>query len=317
MNNSAQNTAYISVVIACYNGIKYIPEQLDTIRTQTLPPDEVIIADDGSSDGTYEFCADYIARLKLTGWRVYQNPQNTGLQKNFRSLLAECTGEYVFTSDQDDIWMPDKIASMVSVMKDNPQISLLTSNYVPLVNGKPAKVYMKYIERDDGSVIPLRLHDSGLANLRPGCTFCFRHRLLEKFSVMDIDDALHDAMLWKYAIVSDSLYLLNRQLMYWRRHEHAATGVAFSGKPDIYTRIRDAYGAEEFHRKFIDAAEGLDIPPANIKFMNEIIDFSRRRAHMLEKRSLLRTVIFVMLNMRYYPTLRNALSDIYAMIFLK
>ncbi len=314
MNNTK---ASISVVIATYNGIDYIPEQLDTIRTQSLPPDEVIIADDGSSDGTYEFCADYITRHALTGWRVYQNPQNLGPQKNFRHVLAECTGQYVFTCDQDDIWMPDKIASMVSVMQAQPQISLLTSNYIGLVNGKPATVHMKYITRNDGSLIPLRLHDSGLATLRPGCTFCFRHKLLEKFSVMDFDDALHDAMLWKYAIVSDSLYLLNRQLMYWRRHEHVATGVAFSGRIDVNTRIRDAYGAEEFHRKFIDNAEELDIPPANVSFMNEIIAFSRRRAHMLEKRSLLRTVIFVLLNMKYYPTLRNALSDIYAMIFLK
>ena len=307
----------ISVALACYNGIDYISEQLDTIRTQTLPPDEVIIADDCSSDGTYEFCADYIARYSLTGWRVYRNAHNTGPQKNFRAVLAECSGEYIFTCDQDDIWMPDKIASMVSIMKEHPQISLLTSNYIPLVSGKPAKVHMKYIDRDDGSVIPLRLQVSGLANLRPGCTFCFRHKLLEKFSVMDIDEALHDAMLWKYAIVSDSLYLLNRQLMYWRRHEHVATGVDFSGRPDVDTRIRDAYGSEEFHRKFMDNAEGLDIPPANVRYMEKIIAFSYRRAHMLEKRSILRTVIFVLMNMNYYPTLRNALSDIYAMIFLK
>lgn len=135
--NTAKDS--ISVAIACYNGIDYISEQLDTIRTQTLPPDEVIIADDGSSDGTYEFCTDYIARHKLTGWRVYQNTHNLGVQKNFRAVLAECSGEYIFTCDQDDIWKPDKIASMVSVMKAYPQISLLTSNYIGLVNGKPAK----------------------------------------------------------------------------------------------------------------------------------------------------------------------------------
>ena len=283
-NNRRQESVSISVAIACYNGMNYISEQLDTIRNQTLQPDEVIIADNKSPDGTYEFCKDYIAQHKLTGWRVFQNTHNIGIQKNFRRVLAECSGEYIFTCDHDDIWMPDKIASMVSVLKEHPEISLLTSNYIGLVNGKPAKVHMKYIDRDDGSVIPFRLQDSGLANLRPGCTFCFRRRLLEKFSVMDIGDALHDAMLWKYAIVSDSLYLLNRQLMYWRRHEHAATGVDFSARPNVDTRIRDAYGTEGFYLKFIDAAEGLDIPPANIKFMKEIIEFSHRRAHMLEKK---------------------------------
>ncbi len=313
--NTSHST--ISVAIACYNGIDYISEQLDTIRTQTLPPDEVIIADDKSSDGTYEFCVDYIIRNKLTGWRAYQNAQNLGLQKNFRHVLAECSGEYIFSCDQDDIWKPDKIAAMVSVMKANPQISLLASNYIGLVNNKPAKVHLKHINRDDGSVIPFRLQDSGLSTLRQGCTFCFRRRLLEKFGVMDIDEALHDAMLWKYAIVSDSLYLLNRQLMFWRRHAKVATGVAFSGKPDINTRIRDTYGAEEMYSRFINAAEGLEIPPANVKYMKSNIDFQRRRRNMLAKRSLLRTVLFVLLNMKYYPTLRNALSDIYAMIFLK
>ena len=71
------------------------------------------------------------------------------------------------------------------------------------------------------------------------------------------------------------------------------------------------------YSRFIKAAEGLEIPPANVKFLNDSKNFSRRRRNMLEKRSLLRTVIFVMLNMKYYPTLRNALSDIYAMIFMK
>ena len=231
--------------------------------------------------------------------------------------MAECSGEYIFSCDQDDIWKPDKIASMVSVLKEHPEISLLASNYIGLVNGKPAKVYLKNIDRDDGSLIHFRLKDYGLANLRPGCTFCFRRKLLEKFSVMDIDYALHDAMLWQYAIASDSLYLLNRRLMFWRRHEKAATGVDFSGRPNIDTRIRETYINEDRYSRFINAAEGLEIPPANIKHMEKIIDFHHRRRNMLAKRSLLRTVIFVMLNMKYYPTLRNALSDIYAMIFLK
>ena len=119
----------ISVAIAAYNGIDYISEQLDTIRTQTLPPDEVIIADDCSSDGTYEFCVDYISRYSLTGWRACQNPQNLGIHKNFRKVLAECSGEYIFSCDQDDIWKPDKIASMVSVLKEHQAERFRTGNF--------------------------------------------------------------------------------------------------------------------------------------------------------------------------------------------
>ena len=127
----------VSVAMATYNGIKYIAEQLDSLRTQTLPPDEVIIADDRSTDGTYEFCRDYIARYGLTGWKVYQNERNLGLLKNFREVMAKCTGEYIFTCDQDDIWMPDKISVMLSVISERPEIRLLVSNYIGLVKGKP------------------------------------------------------------------------------------------------------------------------------------------------------------------------------------
>ena len=307
----------VSVALASYNGIKYISEQLDSIRTQTLPPDEVIIADDRSTDGTYEFCMNYIARYGLTGWKVYQNAHNIGLLKNFREVMAKCTGKYIFTCDQDDIWMPDKISVMLSVISERPEIMLLVSNYIGLVNGKPVKVHVKNLARNDGEVIRVRLQESGLMTMRPGCTFCFRRELLDKFNVMDIDTAIHDAMLWMYAVSSDSLYLLNRQLIFWRRHDGAATGVEFSSYIGIEQRIRETYETEELYRKFMNASEGLAIPAHNVKFMNEIIDFLHRRRAMLEKRSVLRAVLFVMRNMKYYPTLRNALSDVYAIIFLK
>ena len=317
MNNIIMEAGSISVAIASYNGIKYIQEQLDSIRTQTLHPDEVIIADDKSSDGTYEFCRDYIESYGLIGWRVHQHSQRTGLCKNFRGVMAQCTGEYIFTCDQDAIWVSDKVSSMVSVLKEHPEITLLASNYIALINGKPAKVHMKHIDLDDGTVIPIRLKDSGLTNLRPGCTFCFRHRLLEKFGVMDIENHLHDSMLWKYAIASDSLYLLNRQLIFWRRHEGVATGVSLSAYPLIERRIRETYSDEEMYRKFIGSVQGLEIPAHNVKFMNDIVDFLRRRRNMLTKKSVLRAGVFVIKNMKYYPTLRNALSDVYAMIFLR
>ena len=306
-----------SVALASYNGITYISEQLDSLRTQTLPPDEVIIADDNSTDGTYEFCRSYIDHHGLAGWLVCQNPANLGAYQNFRQVIAKCTGDLVFTCDQDDVWLPDKIASMVSVMQARPEISLLVSNYIPTVNGKAVRVPMKNLERDDGTVIPLRLKDSGLTVLRPGCTFCFRREIVGKFSIMDVQTALHDEMLWDYAVVSDSLYLLNRQLIYWRRHEGVATGVSFSAYHNISERVFQTHRAENMYRKFLDASEELGITPANIKELGRMTAFQQRRRKMLGRRSVLMAALFVMMNFRNYPTFRNALSDVYAMLFLR
>ncbi|MBR0279013.1 MAG: glycosyltransferase [Synergistaceae bacterium] len=252
----------ISVVLATFNGIKFIKEQLDSIRTQTQIPDEVIISDDCSNDGTYEFCRKYIDEHKLNGWTVHRNPENLGVRKNFRNAMMKCTGDYIFTCDQDDIWIPDKISVMVQAMNEHPEILLLASNYIPFRNGETINAHVKNLSRDDGEIIPLRLKDYWLGNLRPGCTFCFRRKILERFSVMDIEERHHDSMLWKYAMLSD----------------------------------------------------GLMITPENQEAMKRKLNFIERRKQILAKRNPFTISLFVLLNIKYYPTLRNALSDIYASI---
>lgn len=311
MNEHRNN---VSVVLASFNGIKYIKEQLDSLRTQTRIPDEVIISDDNSTDGTYEFCREYISEHKLIGWTVYRNPENLGAGRNFREALKKCTGDYIFTCDQDDIWMPDKISVMVQAMNDNPAILLLASNYIPVMNGTRIQYYVKNISRDDGEIIPLRLKDYWLNNHRPGCTFCFRRKILERFSVMDISTRFHDSMLWKYAVISDGLYLINRQLIQFRRHEANTTNQFSRIPPSITQRIKDADVEIDLYRNFLDVSDALMITPENVKAMKRKIKFIEHRKKILAKRNPFTLSLFVLFNIKYYPTFRNALSDIYASI---
>ena len=305
----------ISIVMTCYNSMRYITEQLDSLRTQTLSPDEVIIADDHSTDGTYEHIQEYISRYGLN-WTVYQNAHNIGVVQNFRALLAKCRGEYIFPCDHDDVWMPEKISEMVSVMKARPEIMLLVSNYILWVNGKNARVHLPNGNRNDGSVMQIHFQDSYLSTLRPGCVFCFRAELLKKFDVYAPDTMLYDALLWKYAVLTDSLYLLNRQLIYYRRHDHVITGAYMAPIADIL-KARDNDDRTQMYRDFLSHADGLEIKPEYCELMRKQIDFLQRRRKIREKKNLFSTSLFVLRNMKYYPTLRNALSDIYAVIFLK
>ena len=309
--------AKISVVMASFNGIKFIHEQLDSIRTQSRMPDEVIISDDKSTDGTFEFCKEYISQHNLTGWHVSQNDSNLGVKKNFMHALSICTGDYIFTCDQDDIWMNDKIQCMVSVMDSRPEIKLLASNYIPVVNGERINAKVKNIKRDDGSVIQYRLNDTWLDNMRPGCTYCFRRELPEKFNVMDIENQIHDSMLWKYAITSDSLYLLNKLLILYRRHGDNATNQFNRTPPNVTQRIANIDDEIDMYRRFIDASDGLAIPESNQKLMKAKINFLTRRKNVLAKRNIFMTAMFVMMNFKFYPTARNAFSDIYASVFMK
>ena len=306
----------ISIVMATHDSMRYVDEQLDSLRAQTLSPDEVIIADNFSTDGTYEHIQEYISRYGLTNWSVYQNDHDIGIVQNFRNLLTKCRGEYIFTCDHDDVWMPDKLSEMISVMKRRPEIMLLASNYILWVNGKTGKAHLPHNNRNDGTVMQIRFKDSYLSTLRPGCVYCFRAELLKKFNVFAPEGMLYDALLWKCAILSDSLYLLNRQLIYYRRHEHVSTGAYIAPVADVI-KARNTDGEVQMYMDFINHADELEIKPEYCELMRKRIDFLYRRKKVLDKKNLFSTSLFVLRNMKYYPTLRNALSDIYAVLFLK
>lgn len=92
----------ISVAMATYNGANYIIEQLDSIRQQIRPVDEVIISDDHSPDGTFNIVAKYINDYSLKNWIVVYDTVGKGLRDNFYNAITKTTGDIVFLSDQDN-----------------------------------------------------------------------------------------------------------------------------------------------------------------------------------------------------------------------
>jgi glycosyltransferase involved in cell wall biosynthesis len=104
----------ISVCIATYNGEKYFGEQLGSILPQLNETDEVIISDDGSTDGTLD-----IARQFHDGRiRIYRNPGAKGYTLNFENALKNARGDIILLSDQDDVWRLGKVKAMCSALKE-------------------------------------------------------------------------------------------------------------------------------------------------------------------------------------------------------
>lgn len=99
-----------SIAMAVYNGEKYLPAQLDSIVGQMGGDDELVISYDRSSDGTLELIQGYAGRD--TRVRVVMNP-SSGITGNFENALKNCAGEYIFISDQDDVWAPEKIEKVL------------------------------------------------------------------------------------------------------------------------------------------------------------------------------------------------------------
>lgn len=107
----------ISVALCTYNGEKFIYKQLESILLQSYKNIEVIIVDDASSDSTITII-DEFAR-KDTRIKCYQNPVNIGFNANFEKAISLCSGDYIAISDQDDIWLPNKIQILLKAIGDN------------------------------------------------------------------------------------------------------------------------------------------------------------------------------------------------------
>jgi glycosyltransferase involved in cell wall biosynthesis len=100
----------ISIAMATYNGARFIREQLDSLARQTLLPCELVVSDDGSTDATLEIVQDFAREVPFPV-RSYRNPARLGYADNFLKAAGLCEGEFVAFCDQDDVWLPSKLAA--------------------------------------------------------------------------------------------------------------------------------------------------------------------------------------------------------------
>ena len=98
----------VAILMATYNGEKYLSEQIESIINQTFTDWVLYIHDDGSTDGTLEIIKKYV-KIYPKKIILIQGERTGGAKFNFFSLMDKVTAEYIMFSDQDDWWLPDKI----------------------------------------------------------------------------------------------------------------------------------------------------------------------------------------------------------------
>ncbi len=209
----------LSVVMASYNGEKYILQQLESIRTQVRQADEVYIVDDCSTDGTVERIKAFIKEHQLKNWCLHVHKENQGWKKSFMEAIEGAKGDLIFPCDQDDIWFSEKLQSMEEMMQKNPRIQLLCSLYKRFCTaGKSCKD----TRREDGELILLKARQNIFETAFPGCTYCIRKSLVQQGKAYWEADFPHDAFFWRLAMFSESLYLYKRRFVLWRKHPDSA-----------------------------------------------------------------------------------------------
>ncbi|WP_018878409.1 glycosyltransferase [Thioalkalivibrio sp. ALE28] len=114
----------VSVVMPAFNTAAYIAESIDSVLEQDYPNLELIVVDDGSTDGTVEIIRGYGDQLTL----LTQQNQGAAVARN--AGIAAATGEYIAFIDSDDIWLPGKITAQVMYMEQHPEIGFTHTHFL-------------------------------------------------------------------------------------------------------------------------------------------------------------------------------------------
>jgi glycosyltransferase involved in cell wall biosynthesis len=117
----------ISVAMCTFNGERFLPQQLDSISTQTRLPDEVVVCDDRSTDRTLAIVREFAASAPYPV-RVFENQTNLGFAANFEGAIRRCDGDLIVLSDQDDVWYPTRLERSEQEFTAYPRAGLVFSD---------------------------------------------------------------------------------------------------------------------------------------------------------------------------------------------
>ncbi|HJX31876.1 MAG TPA: glycosyltransferase [Thermodesulfobacteriota bacterium] len=139
----------LSVIIPVYNGERYLAESIQSVLAQDYRPIEIIVVDDGSTDGTAE-----IARFYKNIRYLFQ--KNKGLSGARNTGIAAAQGEFLAFLDADDMWMPEKLSRQVSYLAQHPDVGFVYAHRRMIIE-EGVKTPSWYIEHDSPGLIPSTL----------------------------------------------------------------------------------------------------------------------------------------------------------------
>lgn len=227
----------VSVAMATYNGESFVEEQLLSICRQTRKPDEIVVSDDGSKDRTLEIVdrvsksedAEGIKFVVLT-----DNPRH-GYCGNFEWAIKHTTGDLIFLSDQDDVWIPEKVERICSVKTKHPDAACIIHGAVLIDefgNTLPGEfhkiVKLDKLATDSDHTMHLDresfLERSVSSVLSAGMSMCISRENLVNILPFPKTKGLHDLWIGFSAVFVDKCFYLAEQLVKYRLHNENTCG---------------------------------------------------------------------------------------------
>jgi glycosyltransferase involved in cell wall biosynthesis len=301
-----------SIVMATYNGEKFIKQQLDSITTQSVLPDELVVVDDGSKDNTRQLLSDFAEKFGNNfSINLVFRDNNLGYINNFIDGISRTSNELVFLCDQDDIWHVDKIKDTVQLFKENSDMIVLHTNTDIIDhNGntlrKNVQDYHKRIEKIKLSKYVKKVNYPGMAMaFRKSVVYPELEWLLDKV----VSLPTHDWIIGFIGAKSNGFYV-SEEVYTYRRFTGQNVALSLEKRDSILDRVSG-----------IEVYEGLfqfvfDYQKATQKNFLPIEKYQKtaknRKKYLTAKSVMLWSKSFPLI--RYYPKYGSYFRDILEII---
>ena len=201
--------------MATYNGALYIREQVDSILSQLSDEDELVVSDDSSSDATVSILESYCdSRIK-----IFCNDGKRGVVGNFENALMHAQGDYIFLSDQDDVWLEHKVAQCLDCLQKTDLVihdaMIVDSQLVPVANS------FFSLHRTSLGYVKNLIHNSFM-----GCCMAFRSTIRSYILPFPKNIVMHDMWIGLCVELKGTVTMIDQPLILYRRHHMNASSTA-------------------------------------------------------------------------------------------
>ena len=201
----------VSVAMAVYNGELYLSQQIDSILNQLQENDELIISYNSSDDNTLNIIKEY----EKIDYRVHVYIcKDKGVQANFNNAICKSKGQYIFLSDQDDVWLDNKVEKIINTFNAKKAELIVHDGYITNA----------HLEKDGATIFNTRPAKQGiltnlLKNSYHGSCMAFRKELKAKILPIPKKKFYHDYWIGMIAeFTGKKIVFLDEELILYRRH---------------------------------------------------------------------------------------------------
>lgn len=237
----------IDILMATYNGEKYIRDQLDSIINQTFTDWTLFISDDYSNDKTMDILKLY--QRKYPNKIIIHNNDSSvrSAKDNFFNLIKYVKNKYVMFSDQDDIWLPDKIEVTLREMKKMEElygsnIPLLVHTDLCVVDADLRMIDKSLLHMQDINYNRNTLSNLLVSNIVTGCTMMVNDQIIALLGRKPDYYIMHDWWLGMVAAAFGKIGFINKATILYRQHEHNCEGAKnIKSIKFLYKKFMDTY----------------------------------------------------------------------------